>query len=223
MEHFLKQFTVIDFLSMSVPGGCLILAWNYYVGGVNEPVIQFFGESTAILAIYFVMLSYLAGMMLQELSKPLEKKWVRDLDDLNAEWQNTQKIAEYYKNHFGLSIKEAQANGGSQKVGREIFLCVSDPPITGSKLNLFQAFYGMGRNSTAAAFLIFVISVIFGFVLVHRKVSPGDLLMPMLYLVLAVIMYFRGKRFYRITQERAYRDFLVWGEERANKKTSTES
>lgn len=85
MEHFLKQFTVIDFLSMSVPGGCLILAWNYYVGGVNEPVIQFFGESTAILAIYFVMLSYLAGMMLQELSKPLEKKWVRDLDDLNAE------------------------------------------------------------------------------------------------------------------------------------------
>ena len=217
MEHFIKQFTIIDFLSMAVHGSCLILAWNYYVGGVTAPVIQFFGENTVILVVYFIMLSYLSGMLLQELSKHLEKNWVKDLDTLHAEWQSAPKIKEYYQNHFGRSIEEARVNGGSQRVGREIFLCVSDPGLAGSKLNLFQAFYGMGRNSTVAAFLIFVVS---GLVLLHRDVlSPGDLLTPVLCPVLVGIMYVRSKRFYRITQERAYRDFLILGEERASKKT----
>ena len=217
MEHFIKQFTIIDFLSMAVPGSCLILAWNYYVGGVTAPVIQFFGENTVILVVYFIMLSYLSGMLLQELSKHLEKNWVKDLDTLHAEWQSAPKIKEYYQNHFGRSIEEARVNGGSQRVGREIFLCVSDPGLAGSKLNLFQAFYGMGRNSTVAAFLIFVIA---GISVCHQSaISASDLLTPVLCPVLAGIMYVRSRRFYRITQERAYRDFLILGEERASKKT----
>lgn len=43
VEHFVKKFTVIDFLSMFVPGAVVILALNYYVGGVTEPFLKFLG------------------------------------------------------------------------------------------------------------------------------------------------------------------------------------
>lgn len=218
MDHFLKRFTIIDFLSMFVPGGILVLAWNYYVGGVTEPIRQFFGEQAAAIAVYFVMISYLAGVVLQEVSKGLEKNWAQSLEDLHTEWLSIPQMDTSYQVIFGQTLDEAKCQYDNNKLGRRIFIFVSDLDISGSKLSLFHAFYSMARNSTAVAILIFGMSVL---AVVHRDIiTVNDLVVPILSPILAVIMYFRSKRFYWLTQERAYRDFLKFGEEKIKQQKS---
>ena len=218
MDHFLKRFTIIDFLSMFVPGGITILAWNYYMGGVTEPVRCFFGEQDVALAVYFVLISYLMGMVLQEMSKPLERRWRQSLADIHDKWQSLPKIKVHYQTCFGVSIETAQQEDGQSEVGRKIFLYVSDPDAAGSKLNLFQAFYCMGRNSVAAAAIICALSIVAAFC--PGPFSCGALVVPGVSAVLIGIMYFRSRRFYVLTQERAYRDFLKSGNKEINRQMS---
>lgn len=194
MDQFLKQFTIIDFLSMFVPGGILILAWNYYIGDVTGPVSSFFGEQALILAVYFVMISYLMGMALQEISKCLEKGWEQNLESLHNKWQNVPKIVDYYQVCFGQPLVENRQKYGSGEVGRNIFLYVSDHSAAGSKLELFQAFSGMGRNSTVSAAIIFAISMLA--TVNQSPISINDMVVPIVSLVFVFIMYFRGRRFF---------------------------
>ena len=165
MEHFIKRFTIIDFLSMFIPGGILILALNYYVGDVAAPEKLLFGDNDLILAVYFVMISYITGMVLQEVSKPLESLYVSDASRID------------------------------------------------SKLDLFHAFSSMGRNSAAAGVIIALISL-------RSPEYAGSFTVTVVSLAFTVIMAIRNKRFFRLTQERAYRDFLkLYEEEEAKSRT----
>lgn len=210
MDHFLKRFTVIDFLSMFMPGGVLILALNYYMGGMTEPVCQFFGNQILFIAVYFVAISYLSGMLLQEVSKFLEKFLIRKLDTVHNEWLSIPQMDIYYRAAFGRTIEQAKSQYGTPKLGRQIYLYVSDPEISGSKLSLFHAFYSMSRNGFIASLLIFVISTLDQ--VSQDFFSIDGLMVPTFSLFFAFTMLLRSMRFYRITQERAYRDFLKLGE-----------
>lgn len=241
MDHFLKRFTIIDFLSMFVPGGITILALNYYMGGVLEPFQRFFGEQDLALAAYFILISYLTGMVLQELSKFLEGRWATDLNAVHEKWQRMSNIKLYYLAHFGFTIgEERRREGGIGDVGRNIFLYVSDPGIAGSKLSLFQAFYSMARNSVATAVLICIMSILhtvqLSFVLsstqsmgenipISVTIQPcttlgSDLMVCLVSIIVAYIMHGRSRRFYLLTQERAYRDFLKLAEQPTDSQTT---
>lgn len=233
MDHFLKRFTIIDFLSMFVPGGITILALNYYIGGVPEPFQRFFGEQDLALAAYFILISYLTGMVLQELSKFLEGRWATDLNAVHEKWQRMPYIKLGYLAHFGFAIgEERRREGGIGDVGRNIFLYVSDPGIAGSKLSLFQAFYSMARNSVATAALICIMSILhiivqcllpFGSASSIKENIPilgRDLMVCFVSIVVAWIMYGRSRRFYLLTQERAYRDFLKLAEQSTDSETT---
>lgn len=206
MEHFVKKFTIIDFLSMFIPGGILILAWNYYVGGVLEPFYQFFGKQDIILAGYFIAISYLTGMVLQEISKPLENNWGYILDELNEKWQNDSKIKNNYMNHLATSLEDVQQTDGKSVVGRKIYLYVADNPIAGSKLELFHAFYIMARISFVVFIGICILSILCGSG--STSACTNKLIVPVVSAIAAYLMYHRSKRFYKLTYERAYRDFL---------------
>lgn len=209
MEHFIKRFTIIDFLSMFIPGGILILALNYYVGDVAVPEKLLFGDNDLILAVYFVMISYITGMILQEVSKPLERLWKHDLKGLNDKWQKIPDVMEFYQKRFG-NIIGVEESVSKETAARNIYLYVSDASRIDSKLDLFHAFSSMGRNSAAAGAIIALMSL-------HSPVSADSFTMPIVSLAFAVIMAIRNRRFFRLTQERAYRDFLKLYEEEESK------
>ena len=74
MQKFLNEFTLIDFLSMWLPGAICLLTWNYYFDGVAEPITRLFGEQDFALVVYFVACSYLIGTLFQEISQPIKKR-----------------------------------------------------------------------------------------------------------------------------------------------------
>lgn len=70
--HFVKRFTLIDFLGYTVPGAAIILLSEYYLGGIKELWTNFFGNQVVLLTVYFILLSYLAGTVLHEISQPID-------------------------------------------------------------------------------------------------------------------------------------------------------
>lgn len=47
MEQVAKQFSLIDFLGIALPGAMLVLTVNYYMWDLTIPCIKFFGTNTA--------------------------------------------------------------------------------------------------------------------------------------------------------------------------------
>lgn len=199
LKHIIKRFTIIDLLGMAVPGAMLVLAWNFYFGGITAPVEHLFGESGIALTLYFVVISYLAGMLVQEISKPLEKLLSSGVKSVNEEWQNNSAVKRYYSKKFGEKDSE-------KEMERKVFLFVSDLNINESKLDLFHSFYSMARNSIAAIAVIVLLWLASRCAYCKEIIEEYDILLMGLCFV--PVMWVRGCRFYALTQERAYRDFL---------------
>lgn len=208
IDHFLRKFTVIDFLSMFVPGGVVILALNYYVGGVTEPFYRFFGRQDLMLVGYFVLISYVTGMLIQEVSKFLERLWAADLAEKHEKWQEKDCIKEKYQECFGVDLETEQGKDGKDEVGRKIYLHVADRPENGSRLELFKAFSLMARNGVVTVFIVCVLAIGFG----QFRTPWGKSVVVLASLIAALLMERRGRRFYLLNCERAYRDFLRWKE-----------
>lgn len=69
LVHFLRRYTVIDFLGYLIPGAIVTLVWNQRFNGMlKAPFTDFFGEQAVLLGLYFLVLSYLVGTVIHELS-----------------------------------------------------------------------------------------------------------------------------------------------------------
>lgn len=157
MEHFTKQFTVIDLLGFFLPGAVLTLACQYYYGNVTEPFVRFFGQGSALLALYFLALSYLAGTLLHEasglLGRPLWRKKPHQ-----APWKDP-AMAQAYKRVFH---KEPPADPAARaEAGREILQFVQ-LKLNPEKLRLFSAFAAMSRTMVLTTALVLAMALVNG-------------------------------------------------------------
>lgn len=204
VEHFVKKFTVIDFLSMFVPGSVVILALNYYVGGVTEPFLKFFGHQDVVLVAYFILISYVTGMLIQEVSKFLERFWKADLIRVHRKWQKREDVKKKYQECFGESLDTDMNEKEKDAIGKKIYLHIADCPENDSKLSLFSAFSLMGRNGVITVFIVYLLVILFG----QFNAPEEKVLVQAAALIIAVLLERRGRRFKVLSCERMYRDFL---------------
>lgn len=165
MEHFTKQFTLIDLLGFLFPGAVLSLACQYYYGVLTEPFVRFFGTDSHLLVVYFVALSYLAGILLHEASRllgciasglltilpPKLKKWFFPPGASHEYYWESSAISDIYASVFKSTPPTTRKE--KEEAGRDIFHYVQmmwDP----HKLRLFSAFAAMSRAMILTTFLV---------------------------------------------------------------------
>lgn len=74
LGHFIRRFTIIDFLGYLIPGMLVTLSLDQRLNHIfKEPFTMFFGEQPVLLAIYFIIVSYMVGIIIHEISKVIEK------------------------------------------------------------------------------------------------------------------------------------------------------
>ncbi len=209
MEHFLKSFSVIDFLGIFTPGALVTLAYNAYFGGVAAPFTKFFDDQSLTLVIYFVFLAYLVGVLLQELSKPLEKIFAPD-ERRHAVWQRNPRVQEMYKKIFQRSIaapaQEAAAGGDPENiVWRNIYEYVQ-PDLQQVKIPLFHGFASMARSCCAAALLIMAMN----FIACGKGLVTAETCWITNFICMAAawIMFRRCRRFCGLVIEYSYISFV---------------
>lgn len=204
MEHFLKKFTVIDFLGIFVPGGIVVVAFNQYYGGVVAPFEALFGPQPAVLVMYVVILAYVVGIGLQELSKPLEKLFFLRLK-VDKTHQKRECVKERYRECFNVELEEAQRIEKVTGVGRDIYLYV-EPELEQTKVPLFHAFATMGRSCFMAAVIVPAMNAY-----AYSQGLPNADYTCSTYVLCAVgalLMAYRCRRFHRVMQEYVYSIFI---------------
>lgn len=209
MDHFLKSFSVIDFLGIFTPGALVTLAYNNYFGGVADPFTKFFDDQSVTLVIYFVFLAYLIGVLLQECSKPLEKIFYFD-DHCHAVWQENPRVQELYKKIFNRPIaaqtREASSDSDSEKIVWGNIYKYVQPDLQQMKLPLFHGFASMARSCCVAVLLIMAMNVIAcdqGL-----ETAEAGWITNMVCMAAAWIMFCRCKRFHKLVIEYSYIAFL---------------
>lgn len=218
MQKFLNEFTLIDFLSMWLPGAICLLTWNYYFDGVAEPITRLFGDQDFALVVYFVACSYLIGMLLQEISQPI--KYLIDFNGKikklkatpNESIQNAYdklSLSKYGK----LSLSnQAQKNKKSNSLGqnemvRSIYLYTNYKRVAGSKQTLYHSFYSLARNSICADLFICLVHCLN--LSVKAQIEYSQFIVPVLCLLLLPIIINRCIRFRCLFLESIYCDFLI--------------
>jgi len=161
MQDFFKQFTIIDFLAMFIPGGCFILLLN--AGDVlplTKLCTAFFGENGVALSFYFVILSYLTGSLLHECGKPLEKLLRLTPED----YLRKPKKGKESQTHRLLREKLCGANGEIRSCDEAYSYVKIMVQGKGEyqKRRLFSAFYGMSRTMLVTIPLTILIFLLAG-------------------------------------------------------------
>lgn len=205
MDHFYRQFTVIDFLSMFIPGAAAVLAVSMTMLPVTAPWYAFFGSDSVIgLSIYFVVISYLVGHMLCQLTKPLERLsfFNKPLTQLRSEYETyVQQKAE----KLGLNTYLPQHSGTqtTKMLWRRVYYFTLTHAEC-SRLRLMHGFYGLFRSLTGT--VIVIIFCCFAQIWILRW-----------YLLLAVVCcgvffvfcFCRAVKFYIVYQQTLFETFLL--------------
>ena len=165
--HLIRRFTIIDFLGYLIPGSIITLSWNYRFNGIlKAPFQDFFGEQTVLLTLYFLVLSYLVGTVIHEISKPLDllvnKMLYRPLKEREA-LGNTKL---YYKQIFPSPLRTGQESSGSvprssaasETTGNQIdfekIYHWIQPRLDDTKVPLFQAFSTLSRTGAVTILIV---------------------------------------------------------------------
>lgn len=202
MEHMYHQFTVIDFLSMFVPGAAVVLVANWVGVPLVELWTSFIPEGTLGLTLYLIVLSYLVGHVLSQLTKPLEK--LSGFQDLQREIQS-EYMDMVLKKAERLRLTEyiPKDQRGKTLLWRRVQYCVLQNTDC-QRLRLMQGFYGLCRSSVAA------LGVVWLCLCIHVGKAPK---MWCTYTVVGVmgivVLMVRGKKFRRKYLETMYENFLL--------------
>lgn len=202
MEHMYRQFTVIDFLSMFVPGAAVVLVANWTGIPLAQLWTSFVPEGTLGLTLYLIVFSYLVGHVLSQLTKPLEQL---------SGFQNSQK--EIRSEYMDMVLKKAEKLGlteyipkdqrGEALLWRRVQYCVLQYTDC-QRLRLMQGFYGLCRSSVAAVSLVWLCLCI------HVGKAPQVWCAYAVVGVMGiVILTVRGNKFRRKYLETMYENFLL--------------
>ena len=158
MEQFVKQFSLIDFLGITLPGAILVLAANYYIWDITAPCLRFFGANAAVLSAYFVVLSYLCGCALHQLGIWLEYIFPNEKNVFESLPQK-KAVQESYERQFNATFPSDAA--AQIQAGRQIFRYVQRKERP-QRIVIFSAFYTMSRTLLVTFPLLFVITFFCG-------------------------------------------------------------
>lgn len=199
-----RQFTVIDFLSMLIPGAVVVLVANW----VGVPFVAlwtaFVPDGSIGLTLYLVVLSYLVGHVLSQVTKPLEKL---------SGFQNSER--EMRTEYEDMVMKKAEGLGLTEYIPkdqreekllwRRVQYCVLQRADC-QRLRLMQGFYGLCRSSVASVMVVWLC------LCVHAGIAPGIWCVYTVVGVVSVVMLtVRGNKFRRKYLETMYESFLLLG------------
>lgn len=199
-----RQFTVIDFLSMFIPGAVVVLVANW----VGVPFVAlwtaFVPDGSIGLTLYLVVLSYLVGHVLSQVTKPLEKLsgFQNSEREIRTEYEDmVMKKAE----ELGLTEYIPKDQREEKLLWRRVQYCVLQRADC-QRLRLMQGFYGLCRSSVASVMVVWLC------LCVHAGMAPGIWCVYTVVGVVSVVMLtVRGNKFRRKYLETMYESFLLLG------------
>ena len=199
-----RQFTVIDFLSMLIPGAVVVLVANW----VGVPFVAlwtaFVPDESIGLTLYLVVLSYLVGHVLSQVTKPLEKLsgFQNSEREMRTEYEDmVMKKAE----ELGLTEYIPKDQREEKLLWRRVQYCVLQRADC-QRLRLMQGFYGLCRSSVASVMVVWLC------LCVHAGIAPGIWCVYTVVGAVSVVMLtVRGNKFRRKYLETMYESFLLLG------------
>ncbi len=216
MEHFVKSFTIIDFLGIFCPGAVLVLAIQFWQNSLTEPFTRFFGENDLMLAVYFVFLSYLCGTVLHDLGSLLESALTKiphiSKKNMHSSHWNNERLCKRYQEVIGLNPPDMTDRKAVLKAGKNVFHYIQKKERP-QRILIFSAFFTMSRTFFVVLILIMVL-----YFLQIQSAAEINVPIVFLFLILLALCLHRWIAFEKKCVEEAYLLFL--SEERgAEKKT----
>lgn len=215
MNHFYQQFTIIDFLQMFLPGAITILSMNWCGVPLTDFWYAFFPEGILGISVYFIVMSYLAGHLLCQITKILERfssleQASKRLDDRYAnavtEKATALGLLNYLpENEENPENKENKENSYQSIISRRIYYYVL-MNTDNKRLQLMRGFYGLCRTSIGATLIA---GVCFGYKL--RQYDPRLCIgVAAICVFLIVLLWFRAIKYRKIATETNYEFFLIY-------------
>lgn len=212
MKDATRGFTVIDFLGIFIPGAIFALACQFYGIDLVKPFQSFFGEGSPLLGIYFVMIGYLIGTLLHDMSGAPER-WGYKLKAKKGcqkgmmcklfpsyhdeYWSDLMK--ERYKQRFGGEAPTSAEEYA--ECGRNIFHLIQIEYKTG-KVMMFSAFYALSRTMALTLFLV-------GVLMVTSKKQEVDCKTMLVLLLVILLCILHSRKYQQLRIKYAYTIFLT--------------
>ena len=208
LEHFYRQFTIIDFLSMFIPGAATILLINITVLPLVSPWSAFFPSGSTIgLSISFIVLSYLAGHIICQITKPLEKLscFVCTLSQMRSAYTPyaQQKAAALGLTSYLPALGDDQVQ---ELFWRRIYYFTLNRSEC-SRLRLMHGFYGLFRSLTGTSILAILCLLWYGHTQLHCLIIP-----VLCCLAASLLFLYRALKFYKVYLETMFETFLLIAE-----------
>ena len=192
MDEMVKQFTLIDYLGILVPGCILTLACSAAWPDLMSPVTSSFGDNVIALFLYVLIIGYVLGNALEQLGAMAEdmlwgkKFWKRII--LPETYFQGAEMRKAYTACFPDRTYPSNLEEESDASG-DIFRYVQKEKRT-QRILIFSAFYTMSRT--------LVITLLPVIILLPKIVEADHFVVSALSLgILIVLFCFRWIRFER--------------------------
>lgn len=206
MNHFYQQFTIIDFLEMFLPGAVTMLILNWCGIPLTGFWYAFFPEGMIGISFYFVVMSYIVGHLLCQITKIIE-----NIPAFQNSWKSVERryMAAVEKKALAAGLLEylpdieTTLQYQEQVLRRVYYFVLANTDCR--RLRLMNGFYGLCRTSIGAT----AISAISIAVKVHDK--PIFCIASVLAGVgIIILLWHRAKKFGKIATETTYESFLIY-------------
>lgn len=215
MNRFWERLTLVDFLGFFIPGVVLLLPLLLFIDSQTMQKLLEISGNEWIFSLFFVLLAYIAGSFVSELSKILNwcflYRWGGDpiclalkkgkKNHYSAEMQTL--IKKLVKDRWGLSIEE-----DDQKIREAYGLIHIFVYKEGSyvKAQIFNGFFEMFRN-LMMVFILLVLGGLIAFLL--ERIALGNYLVFLFFCAAAVwLSQSRALRFRLLAVRQIYGEFI---------------
>ena len=216
MEKFLGRFTLTDFFGIFLPGSIFTLSAQYYFLFVLPPFEAFFGVNSPWRPVYFVLISYAFGVLLQEIGYHLrEVLGTRDREVIPEAYRIT--IEAKYR----TSVAQLDTPENDRLTPRMIYRFVrSLPDIEQGRLPMMAALFSMCRNGSCSAFSVSVLTIV---KIVLAGHSSERIATAILAFATGLLLWIRADRFREYVYDNACICFLKWTPENIRDLNAEES
>ena len=196
-DFFFQRFSVVDLFSYLIPGAVWIF-YSCYIMNITPDtslfafVDVFFLKHWAVRLIFFLCLSYVAGMILSESSYWLWRT-------LRCLWGALIKFAKKFCGQRNDNSSDGQQ--GDRSAPREWVQRLPKSELI-RKQQLYQGYYEFSRTMSAAALIMLLEWLPYA----RRPKNKGEWILGLALILALVLLVVRGRRFYKYREE--YRDAL---------------
>ena len=213
MEKFVGRFTLTDFFGIFLPGSMFTLSVQYYFSFVLLPFESFFGMDSPWKPVYFVLISYAFGVLLQEIGyhlreicEPNDREAIPDAYETPVEEKYRTYVADISEN--------------SKLTPRMIYRFVRNlPESEQGRLPMMAALFSMCRNGFCAAFAIAVLTVV---KMAITECSKGYIVTVIVLITVGLLLWIRANRFQEYVYDNACICFLKWTPENGRETSAEE-